>query len=80
MADFPVGLMVVGHVAPEAAVGGTISLVQEGDMITIDAHPRSEVRGACVGSGVGGPEGQVGETSTSLYQRGVGAVCQVSFF
>ncbi len=33
--------MVVGHVAPEAAVGGAIALVQEGDMITIDAHQRS---------------------------------------
>ena len=32
--------MVVGHVAPEAAVGGTIALVKEGDMITIDAHKR----------------------------------------
>src|SRR6185437_11953963 len=30
--------MVVGHVAPEAYVGGTIALVQEGDRITIDAH------------------------------------------
>jgi dihydroxy-acid dehydratase len=29
--------MVVGHVAPEAAVGGAIALVQEGDSITIDA-------------------------------------------
>lgn len=32
--------MVVGHVAPEAAVGGAIALVQEGDMITIDAPAR----------------------------------------
>jgi len=32
--------MVVGHVAPEAAVGGTIALVQEGDPITIDAEAR----------------------------------------
>ncbi len=32
--------MVVGHVAPEAAVGGTIALVQEGDLITIDAADR----------------------------------------
>ena len=32
--------MVVGHVAPEAAVGGAIALVQEGDMITIDANSR----------------------------------------
>lgn len=29
--------MVVGHVAPEAAVGGPIALVREGDIITIDA-------------------------------------------
>ncbi len=29
--------MVVGHVAPEAAAGGTIALVHEGDSITIDA-------------------------------------------
>ncbi|MNR36445.1 Dihydroxy-acid dehydratase [compost metagenome] len=28
----------VGHVAPEAFVGGTIALVKEGDSITIDAH------------------------------------------
>ncbi len=32
--------MVVGHVAPEAAVGGAIALVQEGDTITIDAPAR----------------------------------------
>ncbi|MGB3514444.1 MAG: dihydroxy-acid dehydratase [Microcoleaceae cyanobacterium] len=32
--------MVVGHVAPEAAVGGTIALVKEGDSITIDAQKR----------------------------------------
>lgn len=30
--------MVVGHVAPEAYVGGLIGLVNEGDSITIDAH------------------------------------------
>ena len=32
--------MVVGHVAPEAAIGGTIALVEEGDSITIDAPNR----------------------------------------
>ena len=32
--------LVVGHVAPEAAVGGTIALVEEGDSITIDATAR----------------------------------------
>jgi dihydroxy-acid dehydratase len=30
--------MVVGHVAPEAYVGGTIAFIKEGDSITIDAH------------------------------------------
>jgi len=30
--------MVVGHVAPEAYIGGTIALIEEGDSITIDAH------------------------------------------
>jgi dihydroxy-acid dehydratase len=32
--------MVVGHVAPEAYVGGTIALVKNGDSITIDAGKR----------------------------------------
>ena len=32
--------MVVGHVAPEAYVGGTIALVKEGDSVTIDAKKR----------------------------------------
>ena len=32
--------LVVGHVAPEAAVGGTLALVEEGDPITIDAGRR----------------------------------------
>jgi dihydroxy-acid dehydratase len=32
--------MVVGHVAPEAAVGGLLGLVEEGDLVTIDAEAR----------------------------------------
>ena len=32
--------LVVGHVAPEAAVGGPIGLVREGDPVTIDAERR----------------------------------------
>jgi dihydroxy-acid dehydratase len=32
--------MVVGHVAPEAASGGTIAMVHEGDKIVIDADRR----------------------------------------
>ncbi len=30
--------MVVGHVSPEAYMGGTIALIEEGDSVTIDAH------------------------------------------
>jgi dihydroxy-acid dehydratase len=32
--------MCVGHIAPEAAIGGTIGIVHEGDSITIDAYKR----------------------------------------
>ncbi|WP_320676680.1 dihydroxy-acid dehydratase [Prochlorococcus sp. MIT 1300] len=32
--------LVVGHVAPEAAVGGNIGLIHEGDSITVDANER----------------------------------------
>jgi dihydroxy-acid dehydratase len=32
---------VIGHVTPEAYVGGTIALVQDGDKITIDAKART---------------------------------------
>ncbi len=32
--------LVVGHVAPEAAVGGAIALIREGDHVTIDAERR----------------------------------------
>src|SRR5665213_2529150 len=31
---------VVGHITPEAYVGGTIALVRNGDLITIDAEKR----------------------------------------
>ena len=36
--------MVVGHVAPEAAVGGTIAFVNEGDHITIDARQHAGIQ------------------------------------
>jgi dihydroxy-acid dehydratase len=32
--------LVVGHVSPEAATGGLIGLVREGDTITVDAEAR----------------------------------------
>ena len=33
--------MLVGHIAPEARDGGTIALLREGDMITIDAYAKT---------------------------------------
>jgi len=33
--------MLVGHVSPEARDGGTIALVRDGDMITVDAHRKT---------------------------------------
>jgi len=33
--------MLVGHVSPEARDGGTIALVKDGDMITVDAHRKT---------------------------------------
>ena len=30
----------VGHVAPEAAKGGPIALIEDGDIITLDVDPR----------------------------------------
>ena len=33
--------MVVGHVVPEAALGGMIAIVENGDLVTIDADARS---------------------------------------
>ena len=40
MVVFPVqhAAFVIGHVGPEAAVGGPIGLLQDGDQITIDAE------------------------------------------
>jgi dihydroxy-acid dehydratase len=39
--------LVVGHVAPEAAVGGPIALLEEGDLITIDARERLLTADVC---------------------------------
>jgi dihydroxy-acid dehydratase len=39
--------LVVGHVAPEAAAGGPIGLLEEGDLITIDAERRVLEVDAC---------------------------------
>jgi dihydroxy-acid dehydratase len=51
--------LVVGHVAPEAAVGGPIALVREGDPITIDA----------AGRGAGAAPRRVEPARAALYGR-----------
>lgn len=65
--------MVVGHVAPEAAAGGTIALVQEGDRITIDAARRLLQPG-----GAGGrdrpPPRRLAATGRPLHPRRPGQV------
>lgn len=33
--------MVVGHVSPEAQVGGTIALIREGDIVSINSHTKT---------------------------------------
>ena len=48
---------VVGHVTPEAAVGGPLALVRRGDVITIDAVARTihlDVRGPRTGGAAAG--------------------------
>ena len=67
--------MVVGHVSPEAAVGGPIGLVREGDIITIDAPARLlqlEVDDAELARRRAGLE----NARTPLHARGSVEVCQ----
>ena len=71
--------MVVGHVAPEAAAGGTIAFVKEGDSITIDAHklqlelnvPAAEIekRRARIGTGAALQPRRAGQVRLQCGQR-----------
>jgi dihydroxy-acid dehydratase len=61
--------MVVGHVAPEAFVGGLIGLVEEGDSITIDAKTRQ--LNLNVGEDVIGQRRSVWKPRPPRYTRGV---------
>ncbi len=70
--------MVVGHVAPEAFVGGTIALVHEGDSITIDAEARLLQLNV--------PEDELARRRAewkpphaALYARGALKVCEAGF-
>src|SRR5262249_2801742 len=63
--------LVVGHVAPEAAVGGTIARIQEGVSITMDAEAR---RLQLTGPDDGGAgRGAAGHPPVARYSRGVRA-------
>ena len=45
----------IGHVAPEAAVGGPLAALQDGDMISIDVESRKlDVEGVDVAAGLKG--------------------------
>ena len=51
---------VVGHVSPEAALGGPLALVQDGDSISIDATKKELSRGRRAGASLraDGPDWQ----------------------
>jgi dihydroxy-acid dehydratase len=59
------GLM-VGHVSPEAAAGGAIGLLRDGDRIVIDVESRSiRVEGAALDQRIAAPPDRVGSEFTS---------------
>lgn len=72
----------VGHVAPEAAVGGPIAAVHEGDMIVIDAANRTisvELDDATMAARLGAwksPEPRYSSGVMSKYVRLVGSAAQ----
>lgn len=70
--------MVVGHVAPEAFVGGTIALVHEGDSITIDAEERllqlNVSEGACPAPC------RLAPAAAALYTRGIGKIRKAGLY
>ena len=70
--------MVVGHVAPEAFVGGTIALVHEGDSITIDAHKRIDPS-KCQRRRISQAPREVETTGAALHARCAGEVYEVGF-
>ena len=65
--------MVVGHVVPEAAVGGNIALVQEGDPITIDAASAATQRAR---RRTRAPPQSLASARTALHARRIGQVRQ----
>ena len=65
---------VVGHITPEAYVGGTIALVKNGDPITIDAEKR-EITLDIPGKGNGRPPQGVEKARAPLHPRRAGEIC-----
>src|SRR5262249_53856130 len=60
---------VVGHIAPEAAQGGPIALIKDGDSITIDAQSR-EIRVA-IPAAERAERGRAGRAPEPYTRRGV---------
>ena len=58
----------IGHVGPEAAVGGPIGLLQDGDIITIDAV-EGHARRRAVRRGTGGEGKEVGSRARPTTSR-----------
>ncbi len=66
------GLM-IGHVAPEAAVGGPIAAIREGDTIVIDADNRT-LNVELSDDEIAGPDEGLGRTEAALHARRDGEV------
>ena len=66
---------VVGHVSPEAALGGPLALVKTGDGITIDAE-RREITLECQRGGTQAPAQILGAAETLCDSRRTGKVCK----
>ena len=66
---------VIGHVTPEAHLGGPIALVQDGDKITVDAE-NAEITPACRRCRIGNASRGMDRTCALRNSRHAGQVCQ----
>ncbi len=68
----------VGHIAPEAYVGGMIAYVNDGDLITIDVDKRELAR-RHPGCRTGTTKNAMGDARAALQKRCDGEICPQCF-
>ena len=61
---------VIGHITPEAQVGGPIALLRDGESITIDAVGQPDGRGR-LRRGAGRPAGRLAGAPARKHTRGI---------